>query len=275
MLHDRVLLPVDPGLEEPIHGIHEVIAVGLGVKAEDARAEHSLEQLVAPGADAEPLRVGPGDVPEHDHGRPGQPLADEVGHEGEVIVLNEDDRVFRVDLLAESVRELLVDGLVVLPVLASEDGPGMCEVAERPETLVGKAVVVALLFFGREPDPPDQVGLFAGRHADPAVLVCRLSVRGTAPVGDPDSGAGPQDRLERGDETARGMNDDDTAVLGPSMDVRFPIRDDDDSLAVQVPAERLLEPLWRPVAALAVGFLLGNDAIDELADIPEDGPELG
>ena len=275
MLHDRVVLSVDAGLEEPIHGVHEVVAVGLGVKAQDARAEHSLEQLVAPGADAEPLRVGPGDVPEHDDGRPGQPLANEARHEGEVIVLNEDDRIFGVHLLTDGVGELLVDGLVVLPVLASEDGAGVREVAERPEALVGEAVVVALLFFGREPDPPDEVGLFAGRHADPPVLVGRLSVRGAAAVGDPDSGAGAHDRLERGDETARRMNDDDTAVLGPFVDVGFPIRDDDDFLAVQVAVERLLEPLRRPVAALAVGFFLGDDAIDELADIPQDRPELG
>ena len=106
MLDDRVLLPVDPRLEEPVHGIQEVVAVKLGVKAQDACAEHSLEKLLAPGADAETLRVGPGDVPEHDHGRPGQPLADQARHEGEVIVLNENDRVLGIDLLADRFREL-------------------------------------------------------------------------------------------------------------------------------------------------------------------------
>ena len=38
------------------------------------------------------------------------------------------------------------------------------DVAERPQRVVGEPVVVALLFFGREPDPPQRVGRVVGRH---------------------------------------------------------------------------------------------------------------
>jgi hypothetical protein len=145
VLHDRVLFPVSTRLQEPLHRIHEVVAVELGVKPDDARAEHPFEQLVSPGADSEPLRVGPGDVPEGDDGGPRQPFADETGCEREVVVLDEHDRVLGVHLLAKGFRELLVDRLVVIPVLAAEDRTGVRDVTQRPEALVRKAVVVTLL----------------------------------------------------------------------------------------------------------------------------------
>jgi hypothetical protein len=55
------------------------------------------------------LRVGPGDVPERDDRRAGQPLADHLRREGEVVVLHQDDGVVGVDLLAHGVGEPPVD----------------------------------------------------------------------------------------------------------------------------------------------------------------------
>ena len=94
-------------------------------------------------------------------------------------------------------------------------------------------------------------------------------------MGDPDAGAGAHDGLERGDEAARRVNDTHAAIFDARVDVGLAVGDDDDPLAVQVAVESLLEPLRRPVAALAVGLLLGDDALDEIPDIPEDGLELG
>ena len=274
MLHDGVLLPVDSRLEQPVHGVDEVVAMELRVKPEDARAEHSLQQLVAPGADPEPLRVGPGDVPEHDHRRPRQALPDQAGGQSEVIVLNEHDRIVGVHLLAEGVGEFLVDGLVVLPIRAPEDRTRMGDVAERPETLVGEAVVVALLLLGREPDPAKDVRLLARGDAQSAVPVRRLAVGGAAPVRHPDSRAGAHDRLERRHEAARRVDDGDAAIRGPLVDVGLPIRDDDDLLAMQIAVERLFEPLGSPVSAFPVGFLLGDDAVDQVANVAEDRLKL-
>ena len=156
-LHDRVLLAIDARLEVAVDGVEEVVAVELRVEAEDAAAEQPFEQLVAPRADAEALGVRPGDVPEGEDRRARQPLADQPRREREVVVLHEDDRVVGVDLVARRRRaKRSVDLLVVLPVLAAEDRPRVRDVAERPEPLVGEAVVVALLFLRREPDAPER-----------------------------------------------------------------------------------------------------------------------
>src|SRR2546427_3675866 len=49
--------------QQAVHGIDEVVAVELRVKPENARAQQSVEQLLAPRADRERLRVRPGNVP--------------------------------------------------------------------------------------------------------------------------------------------------------------------------------------------------------------------
>ena len=91
----------------------------LGVEAEDARAEHALEQLVAPRTDAEALRVRPRDVPEHEDRRARQPLADQPRREREVVVLHQDDRVVASRPPRRPRRRTCwLTALVVLPVLA-------------------------------------------------------------------------------------------------------------------------------------------------------------
>jgi hypothetical protein len=99
-------LAIDAALHEGVDRVDEVVAVLLGVEADDARAEQAGEQLFAPRADADALRVGPGDVPEGEDRRARQALADHLRREGEVVVLHEHDRIVGVDLLAHGVGEL-------------------------------------------------------------------------------------------------------------------------------------------------------------------------
>ena len=156
-LHDGVVLPVDARLDEGVDGVEAVVAVLLGVEAQDARPEHPGDELVAPRADGHALAVGPGDVPERDDGRAEQPGADHRGRQGEVVVLQQRDGVVGVDLVAHRVGEALVDLAVLLPIGLAKLRPDVRDVAERPEALVGEAVVVpGLLLFG-EPHPAQQV----------------------------------------------------------------------------------------------------------------------
>src|SRR5207247_2551761 len=148
------------------------------------------------------------------------------------------------------------------------------DVAQRPEAFVGKAVVVALLLFRSEPDAPNKVGFLAGRNAYARVPVGGLAVRGAAAMGDPHARTGAHNRLQGGDQAARRMNDGDPPIPGALVNVRLAVGDDDHLLAVQVPVQRLLQALGRPGATLAVRLLLGNQAIDEIANVPEDGFEF-
>ena len=161
---DGVSLAIDASLEKPVRGVDEVVAVGLRVKADNARAEHALEQSVAPRADPESFRVRPRNVPEHDDRRARQAVANEPGRECEVVVLDQHDRIVRIDFRADRVRESPVDRLIVLPVLATEDRARVRQMTQRPEALVGESVVVALLLFGRQPQTTEEIGLLARRH---------------------------------------------------------------------------------------------------------------
>ena len=119
--HHRVLLPVDACFQIPVHGIDEVVAVELRVKAENAAAQQAFEQFVAPGTDSHLLRVGPGNVPEDDDGCGGQPFANHRGRESEVIILHQNDRISGVHFAADRIGEFLVDGAVLSPVFGAKD----------------------------------------------------------------------------------------------------------------------------------------------------------
>jgi hypothetical protein len=199
-VHDRAALAVDARLEEAVDRVQEVVAVELRVEAQDACAEQAFEQLLAVRADPEQLAVGPGDVPERDHGRARQRAPDQRRRERIVVVLHEDDRVVGIDLLEHRAHEPLVDGAVVQPVLVAEDRARVRDVAQRPQALVGEAVVVAALLLDREPHAPQLVRALARRHAQaPAapVAVGRLAVARAAAVRDPGARAGAQNGLER------------------------------------------------------------------------------
>src|SRR4030067_903895 len=117
-----------------------------------------MEQLALPRTDPKRFGIGPRDMPEEPHARIRSPFLDQPGQEGKVIVLNEHARLVNTFKLAErDPRKLLVHRLIVSPILGSKDGPGVGDMAEGPQPLVGKAIVVDLLFLLRQPDPPEGV----------------------------------------------------------------------------------------------------------------------
>ena len=148
-------------------------------------AEQAVEQLLAPRADGEGLGIGPGNVPERDDGRARQALAHHARQQREVIVLHQHDRVVGARLVGDDVGEALVDVAVMLPVVRAERRARVGDVAQRPQALVGEAVVVALLLLLRQPHPADPVGGMLGRHHHVVVLVDRVAVGVARAVRDP------------------------------------------------------------------------------------------
>ncbi len=270
--HHRVLLPVSARFQIAVHGIQKIVAVELRVEAENAASQQAFQHFVAPGTDAHPLGIGPGNVPEDNDGGGGQALANHRGRQGEVIILHQDDGILRVHFAAHRVGKFLVDGAVLPPVLGAEDGPRVRHVAERPQPFVGKAVVVTLLFFFREPDAPDVIRLFIGRHAHVIVAVHRFAIGAAASVGHPDAGAGAHDWFERGDQAAGRMLDFDSAFCCVLMDVRLAVCQDDDLLSMQVPVQGLLQALRRPQPGSVLPIV--GHAPDQLAHIAENGLKL-
>src|SRR3989304_1556395 len=75
----------------------------------------------------------------------------------------------------------------------AEDRPGMDDVTEGPEPLVGEPVVVAPFLLLGQPDPLEGVAGVRRGEADRPPGIHHLAVRVPAAVGDPDSPARPHD----------------------------------------------------------------------------------
>jgi hypothetical protein len=65
-----------------------------------------------------------------------------------VIILHQDDWVFLFGLLDYRRGKLLVNNPIMIPVTSAKHRANMGEVAEGPETFIGKSIVIALLFLG-------------------------------------------------------------------------------------------------------------------------------
>ena len=88
VLNDGVLLAVDAALQEPVHALHEIVAVRLGVETDDAVSQHPFQNLLPPGTNPETFGIRPRNVPEHQHRGLRQALADHPGRQGEMVILN-------------------------------------------------------------------------------------------------------------------------------------------------------------------------------------------
>src|SRR2546427_2991733 len=71
---NRRMLVLDPSLQVAVDRLDEVLAMKAGMKTQDGAAEHTLQDLASPRADAERFRVRPRDVPEAQDRRAGQSL---------------------------------------------------------------------------------------------------------------------------------------------------------------------------------------------------------
>ena len=200
---DACVLAIDAAFDETVDRLEKIVAMELGVKSENRAAEQAVDNSLLPRADAEGLRVGPGNMPEGDDRRLRQPLPDHPRREREVIVLHQDDRILGLGLLGDGVGEPRVDLFIELPVALPELRAHERDVAQRPKAFIGKTVVITVLLLVRNPDSPKRVRGSARRNADLVIGVDRFPVGAAAAVSDPGAAAGAHDRLKRRDQAAR------------------------------------------------------------------------
>ena len=74
-------------------------------------------------------------------------------------------------LLRHGISEFLVDLPVHLPVRLPEDRAHESDMAKRPETLVRKAIIIAVLLLLGEPYPAQRIARVVRRNGDPVVPV--------------------------------------------------------------------------------------------------------
>ena len=247
------MLVVDARLERAIDGVEEIVAVILDVETEQIVAEQAVQDVLLPRADAERLAVRPRDVPELADRDVGPRLLHESRQQREVIVLHEHDGAVVADFFDHRIGEAAIHPHVLMPVRIVELRARIGDVAERPQRVVGAAVVVALLFFRREPHAPQRVRRAIGRHAQAAARIGGFAIGAAAAVRDPGAAARAHHRIERGHEAARRPRPLDAfgflpaadpvpqSARGPPaahVDVRLAVGDDDQSRAAQRIGER-------------------------------------
>src|SRR5215469_1468223 len=111
-----------------------------------------------------------------------------------MIVLYEHNGLFGIlHFFQRGLSKLAIDFLVVLPIRQAEDGPGMRDMAKRPQALIGETIVITFFFFGAEPHAPQRIVRIVGGYPQPVFGVDHLAVGVGAAMRDPGSVTRPQD----------------------------------------------------------------------------------
>ncbi len=244
---DGHVFVIDLAFHEAIDGVQEILTMMPGMKPQDVGRQHVHQYLALPRTHAEGLGVGPGDVPEQHNRRLRYLPANELRQEREMEVLDQNHRTVGVGFRRHHVGKLLIHLRVGVPVAGAKRGPDVGKVAQSPQALVAKSVVITLLLLRSQPHPAQGIRRIIGRHLDLIVSIHRFAIRGAGAVRHPDARTGTHDGFQRRHHAARGHLHDGILVRVEIMDVRFPIRDDDDLRRVQVIAYHLTQRLRCPV----------------------------
>src|SRR5580698_8392848 len=176
----------------------------LNVKTDQVRTQQTVEQFALPGANTKGFGVWPRNVPENRDSCIRPLLLDQPWQEREVVVLKQYHRVRNIlNLVQHGLGELVVHGLVVFPVGSTKDGPRVCNVTERPETLIRKSVVIAFFLILGEPHPAEGIVRIIRRYAQTVVLVNCLCIGVPATMCDPSAVTSAKHRFQSSDQAAR------------------------------------------------------------------------
>ena len=113
------------------------------------------------------------------------------------------------------------------------------DMAERPETAVGQAVVVAFLLLLGQPDSAERITRVLGGYAHSVVGVDRQTIGVAGAMGDPCAAARQHHRIERSRHPARRAHALDN-VADIAVNVRLSIGDDDEPLAMQLGIDQIM-----------------------------------
>ncbi len=234
--------------------------MGLRVKTDQVRSQQPAQKLSLPRANPKRLRIRPGNMPEDGDPSVRACFLDHLRKQREVVVLNEQQRVLTAfHLFQHGVCELAVCVLIALPIRGTKRRTRMRDVAQGPEPLVRKSVVIAFLFLRAQPHAPQRVFRLVGRYDQAIVRINCFAIRISRSVRDPSSVAGSQDRFERRHQSAGGNKRLD-GLAAPHMHIRFAIRDNEERTH-QLALDAGAQPLWCPqrLARLAqTGLFFGG-----------------
>ena len=229
---------VNLGVKIGIDAVEEIPAIARDMKTEQVVSQHPVQDVILPGADAEDVRVGPGDVPELADDSVLIGFADVTGEQGQMVVLDEDNGRVVVDFVEHQVGEAPVDGLVAVVMLRVEYRLSVGDMTERPKPLVSEPAVVTPVLILTDVEQAHGVsrGLVRDWNASPGVHY--LTVGRAAALGNPGAAAGAHQRVNGGSETAGGHFAVQIAVLVNVENVGLTVGNYDESIVAQIPFDQ-------------------------------------
>src|SRR5688572_24060455 len=155
-------------------------------------AEHAIKQFFLPRERCKDLRTRPGDMPELDHTEPRIKLLDHAGKQSKMVILDKHNSFLVRGFLDYGPGEHCIHRPIAFPLLRGEPRLSIGVMAERPQALVCKSVVVLTSLLFRNPHPPESICGLIRRNHYAVVSIDNFAIRRSAAVRDPDPTRGVQ-----------------------------------------------------------------------------------
>ena len=136
-------------------------------------------------------------------------------------------------------------GLVLFPIRGPEGGARVGNMAERPESLIGKAVVVPFLFLLRQPNTAERILGVLGGNPQPVVFVDRFAVGVARSLGNPGAVTSAENGMERGHQ-ATGRSDGFHRFTAANVHVGLAVGNDKKRPSSELALHVYVQPLRRP-----------------------------
>ncbi len=208
----------------------EVGQIGRRLQAHHGAGQQARHHLLRPWERGQGLRRRERNVPEQDDDGVRQLLAHHLRHQRQVVVLHQHHGPLARGFGNHGVGKAAVDGHVMRPVVKAEGRRDAGAVAQRPQRLVGQAIVIAGHFGIAEPQAAQPVRRVQMLGQDVVVGVDRGAVGRAAAMGDPAAAFFGQDGFERRHQAAGGPLGID-AVTRLRMHARCAVGHDDQVVA--------------------------------------------
>jgi len=163
-----------------------------------------------------------------------------------MIILDKDHRLSAFYLFQYGLGKAFIDHLVIFPVRLIELGFGVNDMGKGPEGLIGKAIIISVLFGFVHPDSSEGILRVFRRDAEMILLINDFFVRISGAVRHPNPSAGLEHRVQGHDHTRSRHDTLNAVAFSVAVDVWFAVRNYDKEVILQFFGNELLKALLIP-----------------------------
>src|SRR5262245_18208876 len=142
MMKDGGTFTVHPCFQLAVNCCQKIVTMVANMESEQIVCQQPPQNILLPGTDAKRFWIRPGNMPELGNEKIGPCLFEQMGEQVKTIILKSHDRRFLLDVIEDGLGKLDIDPYIGFPIAKHEAWTSEHNMADRPQCVVGEAVII-------------------------------------------------------------------------------------------------------------------------------------